>query len=162
MKGDTNENSGNGNQVTPDILGKNLNPANSFASSPSGDQNNEEEITELYKSTIPWNLNFAYSAAYSNTGIGNSGIQSHSLMFGGDFELTPKWKVGFSSGYDIASGGFSFTRMNFSRDLDSWRMTFNWVPFGNNQSYVFFIGVKSGILNDLKYEQNKPPDRVLF
>lgn len=162
LKGDTNENSGNGNQVTPDVLGKNLNPANSFASSPSGDQNNEEEITELYKSTIPWNLNFAYSAAYSNTGIGNSGIQSHSLMFGGDFELTPKWKVGFSSGYDIASGGFSFTRMNFSRDLDSWRMTFNWVPFGNNQSYVFFIGVKSGILNDLKYEQNKPPDRVLF
>jgi len=51
--------------------------------------------------------------------------------------------------------------MNFSRDLDSWRLNFNWVPFGNNQSYVFFIGVK-GVLRDLKYEQNKPPDRVLF
>ena len=162
LSGEASENSGNGNQITPDVLGKNLNPANSLASNTSSSQNNEEEITELYKSTIPWNLNFAYSAAYTNTGTGNAGIQSHSLMFGGDFELTPKWKVGFSSGYDIASGGFSFTRMNFSRDLDSWKMTFNWVPFGNNQSYVFFIGVKSGILNDLKYEQNKPPDRVLF
>ena len=162
LSGESSENSGNGNQITPDVLGKNLNPANSLASNSSSSQNNEEEITELYKSTIPWNLNFAYSAAYTNTGTGNAGIQSHSLMFGGDFELTPKWKVGFSSGYDIASGGFSFTRMNFSRDLDSWKMTFNWVPFGNNQSYVFFIGVKSGILNDLKYEQNKPPDRVLF
>ena len=162
LSGEENENSGNGNQITPDVLGKNLNPANSLASNSSSSQNNEEEITELYKSTIPWNLNFAYSAAYTNTGTGNVGIQSHSLMFGGDFELTPKWKVGFSSGYDIASGGFSFTRMNFSRDLDSWKMTFNWVPFGNNQSYVFFIGVKSGILNDLKYEQNKPPERVLF
>ena len=162
LSGEASENSGNGNQITPDVLGKNLNPANSLASNTSSSQNNEEEITELYKSTIPWNLNFAYSAAYTNTGTGNAGIQSHSLMFGGDFELTPKWKVGFSSGYDIASGGFSFTRMNFSRDLDSWKMTFNWVPFGNNQSYVFFIGVKSGILNDLKYEQNKPPERVLF
>ena len=162
LSGESSENSGNGNQITPDVLGKNLNPANSLASNSSSSQNNEEEITELYKSTIPWNLNFAYSAAYTNTGTGNAGIQSHSLMFGGDFELTPKWKVGFSSGYDIASGGFSFTRMNFSRDLDSWKMTFNWVPFGNNQSYVFFIGVKSGILNDLKYEQNKPPERVLF
>ena len=162
LSGESSENSGNGNQITPDVLGKNLNPANSLASNSSSSQNNEEEITELYKSTIPWNLNFAYSAAYTNTGRSNAGIQSHSLMFGGDFELTPKWKVGFSSGYDIASGGFSFTRMNFSRDLDSWKMTFNWVPFGNNQSYVFFIGVKSGILNDLKYEQNKPPERVLF
>ncbi len=162
LSGEGNENSGNGNQITPDVLGKNLNPANSLASNSSSSQNSEDEITELYKSTIPWNLNFAYSAAYTNTGTGNAGIQSHSLMFGGDFELTPKWKVGFSSGYDIASGGFSFTRMNFSRDLDSWKMTFNWVPFGNNQSYVFFIGVKSGILNDLKYEQNKPPERVLF
>ena len=150
--------------MTPDVLGKNLNPTNSFASDPSSSQNNneEEEITELYKSTIPWSLNLAYSASYANNGVNNIGIQSHSVMFGGDFDLTPKWKVGFSSGYDIASGGFTFTRMNFSRDLDSWRMSFNWVPFGNNQSYVFFIGVKSGILSDLKYEQNKPPDRVLF
>ena len=150
--------------MTPDVLGKNLNPANSFASDPSNSQNNneEEEITELYKSTIPWSLNLAYSASYANNGVNNIGIQSHSVMFGGDFDLTPKWKVGFSSGYDIASGGFTFTRMNFSRDLDSWKLNFNWVPFGNNQSYVFFIGVKSGILSDLKYEQNKPPDRVLF
>jgi hypothetical protein len=166
FSGEKNDNSGNGNgnQVTPDVLGKNLNPANSFASDPSNSQNNneEEEITELYKSTIPWSLNLAYSASYANNGVNNIGIQSHSVMFGGDFDLTPKWKVGFSSGYDIASGGFTFTRMNFSRDLDSWKMTFNWVPFGNNQSYVFFIGVNSGILKDLKYEQNKPPDRVLF
>lgn len=163
-KNDTsNRNSGNGNQDTPDVLGKNLNPTNSFASNANNnDIGNNDEITELYKAIIPWSLNLAYSASYSNNGISNVGIQSHSVMFGGDFELTPKWKVGFSSGYDIASGGFTFTRMNFSRDLDSWNLSFNWVPFGNNQSYVFFIGVKSSILKDLKYEQNKPPNRVLF
>ena len=53
-------------------------------------------------------------------------------------------------------------RLNFSRDLDSWKLNFNWVPFGTNQSYTFFIGVKSSVLKDLKYDQNRPPNRVLF
>ena len=161
----SNSNSGNGNQNTPDVLGENMNQTNRFNSntnSSQGSNENEEEVTELYKAKIPWRLNLAYSASYANNGVRNIGIQSHSIMFGGDFELTPKWKVGFSSGYDIESGGFSFTRLNFERDLDSWRFSFNWVPFGNNQSYVFFIGVKSGVLQDLKYEQNRPPNRVLF
>lgn len=161
----SNTNSGNGNQDTPDVLGENMNRTNGFdpnSNRMQGGSENEEEVTELYKAKIPWRLNLAYSASYVNNGLRNIGIQSHSIMFGGDFELSPKWKVGFSSGYDIESGGFSFTRLNFERDLDSWRLRFNWVPFGNNQSYVFFIGVRSSILQDLKYEQNRPPNRVLF
>lgn len=161
----SNTNSGNGNQDTPDVLGENMNRTNGFDPNSNRMQSgseNEEEVTELYKAKIPWRLNLAYSASYVNNGLRNIGIQSHSIMFGGDFELSPKWKVGFSSGYDIESGGFSFTRLNFERDLDSWRLRFNWVPFGNNQSYVFFIGVRSSILQDLKYEQNRPPNRVLF
>lgn len=158
-------NNGNGNQDTPDVLGKNIDPTNRFASDPSSSQNNngdQDKTAELYRSKIPWTLNLAYSAFYTNTGTGNAGIQSHSLMFSGDLELTPKWNVGFSSGYDVLNGGFSFTRLNFSRDLDSWRLNFNWVPFGTNQSYTFFIGVKSSVLSDLKYDQNRPPNRVLF
>lgn len=157
-------NNGNGNQDTPDVLGKNLSPTNDFGSKTSETKNRSqgEVFTELYRARIPWTLNLAYAASYVNNGVSNVGIQSHSVMFGGDFELSPKWKVGFSSGYDIANGGFSFTRMNFNRDLDSWNLSFNWVPFGNNQSYLFFIGVKSSLLRDLKYEQNRPPNRVLF
>ena len=158
-------NNGNGNQNTPDVLGRNIDPSNRFANDPSSPQNNNEngeKDAELYKSKIPWTLNLAYSAFYTNNGVSNIGIQTHSLMFGGDFELSPKWQVGFSSGYDIMNGGFTFTRLNFSRDLDSWRLNFNWVPFGTNQSYNFFIGVKSSVLSDLKYDQNRPPNRVLF
>jgi len=158
-------NSGNGNQDTPDVLGEGINPSNRFAVDPSSQQNNTQsknKKTELYRAKIPWKINFAYSASYTNNGFRNIGIQSHSVMFGGDVELTPKWKVGFSSGYDVINGGFTFTRMNFSRDLDSWRFNFNWVPFGLNQSYTFFIGVKSSVLSDLKYDKNRPPDRVLF
>jgi lipopolysaccharide assembly outer membrane protein LptD (OstA) len=160
----TNNSSGNGNQNTPDVLGRNIDPTNRFASDPSSSQNDQdkEKDAELYRSKIPWTLNLAYSAFYVNNGVSNIGIQTHSLMFGGDLELSPKWQVGFSSGYDIFNGGFTFTRLNFSRDLDSWRFNFNWVPFGTNQSYTFFIGVKSSVLSDLKYDQNRPPNRVLF
>ena len=155
--------SSNGNQNTPDVLGKGIDPTNRFASDPASPQNSQddEKTAELYHAKIPWTLNIAYSALYTNTGL-RSGINSHSLMFGGDLELSPKWKVGFSSGYDIFSGGFTFTRLNFSRDLDSWKLIFNWVPFGKNQSYTFFFGVNSSVLKDLKYDQNRPPNRVLF
>ena len=83
-------------------------------------------------------------------------------MFSGDIELTPKWKVGASSGYDIKSKGFSYTQLRFSRDLDSWKLNFNWVPFGDRQTYYFFLGVKSAMLSDLKYDKRKVPDKRLF
>ena len=83
-------------------------------------------------------------------------------MFSGNVELSPKWKMGYSSGYYVKGGAFTFSRFNFTRDLDSWQFNFNWVPFGTNSSYTFFIGVKSSILSDLKWDKNKPPDRRLF
>ena len=57
LSGESSENSGNGNQVTPDVLGKNLNPANSLASNSSSSQNNEEEIKNLIISKL-FNLFF--------------------------------------------------------------------------------------------------------
>lgn len=162
-KDDNTSNSGNGNQDTPDVLGRGIDPTNRFSTDPSSPQNqqNTEKKADLYNAKIPWTLNIAYSALYSNTGL-DAGIRTHSMMFGGNLELSPKWEVGFSTGYDIVNGGFTFTRLNFSRDLDSWNLNFNWVPFGTNQSYTFFIGVKAPVLRDLKYDQNRPPNRVLF
>jgi lipopolysaccharide assembly outer membrane protein LptD (OstA) len=154
-------NSGNGNQNTPDVLGANINPTNRFSNTPQSNSGGSKKA-ELYRAKIPWNVNLAYSATYVNNGVSNIGLNIHSVIFSGNLELTPKWNVGFSSGYDIEGGGFTFTRLNFSRDLDSWKFNFNWVPFGTNTSYTFFIGVKSSVLSDLKWDKNKPPDRVLF
>ncbi|WP_271406055.1 putative LPS assembly protein LptD [Tenacibaculum soleae] len=158
------KNNGNGAQDTPDVFGQNMSPTNGFVNNPNNRQNNKEnetKETELYKAKIPWTLNLAYAMNYSNNGL-ESSIGSNSLMFSGDVELSPKWKVGFSSGYDIKDNAFTYTRLSFSRDLDSWRLNFNWTPFGVNSSYNFFIGVKSSMLSDLKWDKNKPPDRVLF
>ncbi|SDU03559.1 LPS assembly outer membrane protein LptD (organic solvent tolerance protein OstA) [Polaribacter sp. Hel1_33_78] len=152
---------GNGANNPPDVMGANIDPTNR-----RGVQNTQTKSktskTDLYKAKIPWSVNLVYSANYRNNGVEPGEIGVHTLGFSGNIELSPKWKVGYSSGYDVKSGAFSFSRFNFTRDLDSWQFNFNWVPFGRNSSYTFFIGVKSSTLADLKWDKNKPPDRRLF
>jgi hypothetical protein len=156
--------SGNGAQDSGDIIGADINPTDRFGqknniNSEKGDQNKK---AKLYNADIPWSISLAYSANYNNNGIDGGRIGVHSIMFSGNLELSPKWKMGYSSGYDVEGGAFTFSRFNFTRDLDSWQFNFNWVPFGTNSSYTFFIGVKSSVLSDLKWDKNKPPDRRLF
>jgi len=143
------------------IFGEDLNNSNDLSGSKTQTNSENTKTTKLYKATFPWSISFAYSLNYINTKRQKE-ISSNSLMFSGDIELTPKWKVGFSSGYDIKSQGFSYTQLRFSRDLDSWKLNFNWVPFGDRQTYYFFLGVKSSMLSDLKYDKRKVPDKRLF
>ena len=126
---------------------------------------NEDEETvkkaNLYKTVMPWDFRFRYSLTYNNT-IGQSEITTNSLQVSGNLEFSPKWRVGISSGYDFRNNGITYTQLRFERDLDSWRFSFNWVPFGDRATYYFFIGIKSSALSDLKYDQRKVPDRRLF
>ncbi|MDG1804480.1 putative LPS assembly protein LptD [Flavicella sp.] len=145
-----------GQSMTNDFRGNDFN-------NPSKDDENsrQDEKVQLYKNKIPWTLRLSYSGTYSNSNR-ESEITNSSLMFTGDVELTPKWKVGASSGFDFVNKGFTYTQLRFSRDLDSWKVNFNWVPFGPRTSYYFYIGVKSPILSDLKYEKRSAPDQRLF
>ena len=120
----------------------------------------EEEESELYNYKIPWSLRLAYAVNYSNAARQNE-ISSHSLMFSGDIEISPKWSIGGSSSYDFKNKGFGLTQLRFQRDLLSWRMNFSWVPFGTYNRWNFFIGIKSSLLKDLKYEQRRRPDEQL-
>lgn len=129
-------------------------------SNPQFSKTNESENetpSDLYHYTIPWNLRIAYAVNYSNSRRQNE-ISSHSLMFSGDLELSPKWSIGASSGYDLKNAGFTYTQLRFERDLLSWRMNFSWIPFSSRSSWNFFIGIKSSILQDLKYEKRRQPD----
>ena len=113
-----------------------------------------------YRTKIPWDLRLAYSLTYNNATRQRT-IGTNSLMFSGNVELTPKWKVGISSGYDFKGKGVTYTQLRFDRDLDSWRMNFSWVPFSQRASWNFFIGIKSGLLSDIKYDKIREPDRRL-
>ena len=105
-------------------------------------------------------LNLAYSLTYNNS-RGQNDFSTNSLMISSNFSLTPKWTVGVSSGYDFKQKGFTYTQLRFDRDLDSWKLDFSWVPFSDRASWNFFIGIKSGLLSDLKYEKRSEPNRSL-
>ena len=124
------------------------------------DEEEEEEENEFYNFKIPWDLRVQYTMNYANNARQNS-ITSHSLMFSGDVELSPNWSVGVSSGYDFVNQGFTHTQFRFARDLNSWRMTFSWTPFGRYKQWNFFIGIKSSILSDIKFEKRRQRDRTL-
>ncbi len=111
-----------------------------------------------YRTKIPWDLKLAYSLTYNNA-QGQRDFSNNSLMFSGNVELTPKWRVGVSSGYDFKGKGFTYTQLRFDRDLNSWRLNFSWVPFSDRASWNFFIGIKSGLLSDIKYEKQSEPNR---
>ncbi|WP_456442469.1 putative LPS assembly protein LptD [Psychroserpens sp.] len=120
----------------------------------------DKEPSELFNYKIPWSLRLAYAVNYSNSTRQNE-ISSHSLMFSGDVELSPRWSVGASSGYDFSNQGFTLTQFRFERDLLSWRLNFSWVPFGTYNSWNFFVGIKSNLLKDLKYDKRRQRDQQL-
>lgn len=160
--GDRSQNNAQNNDAR-EVANENNMMGGSLNNSKSSTKSNEQKTkkTELYHSKTPWNLSLSYSIQYSNSRRENE-FSTNSLMFNGDIELTPKWNVGFNSGYDFKRRGITYTQLHFQRDLDSWKMSFNWVPFGSRSTYYFFIGVKSSVLSDLKYDKRKLPDKKLF
>jgi len=138
-----------------DLFGK----AEDFSDRRMNSEQNEPAPTyPSYATKIPWDLKLAYSLTYNNS-RGQRDFTNNSLMFSGNVDLTPKWKVGVSSGYDFKGEGFTYTQLRFDRDLNSWRLNFSWVPFSDRASWNFFIGIKSGLLSDIKYEKQSEPNR---
>lgn len=119
-----------------------------------GSTRNDDDVENpLYTNNIPWDINMRFALGYTNTNRQNE-ISNASLMFSGNVALTPKWDVRVSSGYDFVNQGFSQTQLGFTRNLKSFDLRFNWVPFGRNERWDFFIGISSSILSDLKWENN--------
>jgi len=142
-----------------DLFGRAMDTSTEEFSSPD-EEKKEKTPNNLYSYKIPWSLRMAYAVNYNNS-VGQDAISSHSLMFSGDVELSPKWSAGISSGYDFKNQGITYTQLRFERDLLSWRMNFSWIPFSANKSWNFFIGIKSGMLSDIKYDKRRQRDKIL-
>lgn len=104
---------------------------------------------------IPWNFAFSYAFQYSALETGQNGSVTNTLNFNGDANITSKWKVQFSSGWDFKANKLSYTTLAIYRDLHCWDMSVNWVPFGAYQSYSVDIKVKASVLQDLKLSKRK-------
>lgn len=125
-----------------------------------GDPNNplynpdhEEYYGDYVDFDIPWSLRIDYSFSYSKPKWESSVVQT--IRASGDFSLSPNWKIGFNTGYDLDRKEFTTTNLSIYRDLHCWEMRISVVPFGNYKSYNFQINAKSTILQDLKYKKNK-------
>jgi hypothetical protein len=167
LTSDGNEKSGNRNEQgarnggrEDDLFGTNTDFSDR-RDSQFDDKDEEDTVFDgFFKTKLPWDLTLAYSLTYSNATRQNE-IVGNSIMISGNIDLSPKWKCGISTGYDFVQHGVTFTQLRFERDLLSWRMDFNWTPFGENAYWGFFIGIKSGMLSDIKWEKRTQPDRVI-
>ena len=140
-----------------DLLGQSIDLADRQKSM-FDDEHRNEGKSSFYSTEIPWDLTLAWSLTYSNSQR-NSEITSNSLMVSGNVTLSPGWIAGVTTGYDFKNKGVTFTQLRFERDLKSWRMDFSWVPNSYYKQWNFFIGIKSSILQDIKYEKRNTGER---
>lgn len=132
---------------TDDLFGS----ANDLNATAFDNRDPDDIENPAWASKIPWNVNLSYAMNYSNTNR-NGQLTNHVLMFNGNVTLAPRWDVSVTSSYDFVRNGFGLTRLGFARDLKSFKLTFDWTPFGSLERWYFFIGIKASILSDLKWE----------
>ncbi len=161
----------NGNNgIRPGDTPPGIDPENGIP--PNGERLPEDRLPETAPATgvdytVPWNLSFSYSFNYNaryqylQDRTDRNYIQNLSVR--GDIYLTPKWRIGFRTGYDFDNHKLTYTSIDVYRDLHCWEMTFNWIPMGFRQSYNFTIRVKSSVLQDLKLtRRTHHMDRAFF
>jgi hypothetical protein len=103
---------------------------------------------------IPWSLSINYSLQYSRP-VNAKARLNQTLTGNGDLSISEKWKITYSTGFDLKAKQFTMTNLGIARDLHCWTMRLNWTPFGMFQSFHFTINVKSSLLQDLKLERRK-------
>ncbi|HLR38156.1 MAG TPA: putative LPS assembly protein LptD, partial [Chitinophagaceae bacterium] len=108
---------------------------------------------------IPWSVNLSYSLNFRKTRTPDykrdTTIYAQSLRFSGSFNLTPKWKVSLSSGFDFIHKKLTYTTINLTRDLHCWRMNISIVPMGFYKSFSITLSPTSALLHDLKISRNR-------
>jgi hypothetical protein len=149
-KKDTNEQSQRNGGRDDDLFGANtiLND-NRRSQFDGAEEGGEDKISEFFNSKLPWDMTFAYSLTYGNNNrekqiIGNSIMISANTDLNGKQEYLP---VMILCKRELLSHKF------VSNAILSWRMDFNWTPFGTNANWGFFIGIKSGVLSDIKWDK---------
>jgi hypothetical protein len=125
------------------------------------EQQLEERITPAINSEyadfyMPWSLGFDYNLTYSGPNrTYPKGKVNQTLGLRGNLSITKKWDIGMNTNLDISAGEFAYTRLNVSRDLHCWSMSFSFVPFGFMKSYSFTINANASMLKDLRLQKQQ-------
>lgn len=127
----------------------------------------EQSSMSEYDFKAPWSITLRYTFNYISKY--DTKIQDYKSIFTqtinstANLTLNEKWKIGARIDYDIQRRELAYWSMNFHRDLHCWEMSFNFVPFGTYQSYMFRINIKSSIFQGLEWKkQNSWRDNIDF
>lgn len=137
----------------------------STASQQYGTINEREYIMNnpqmFYDFNIPWSLSVGYQLNITKGVAGNIDstlVTANSITFGGHINITPRWQLNLTSGYDVRNKAMTLTNVRVERDLHCWLLAFNWTAFPlNRQTYSIDLRVKSPILQELKLSRKQPP-----
>lgn len=116
---------------------------------------------EFVDFNTPWSVNLSFQLSYNRGAIVDSFHRkwdnriTSSSMFGGSFNLTPKWNFSVNGGYDFTTMKIQTVALAISRDLHCWQMSLNVSPVGMYRYFSFTISPKAGILQDLKINRNR-------
>lgn len=130
----------------------------------------DNSSSNLIDFKVPWTLNLNYnlrlSQVYNRDTQRDSVVLRQAFTFSGDFTLFEKWAISFNSGYsmddpryrtlqfkDFGLRDFTTTNIGLHWDLHCWELSVNYVPFGQRQSYMAQLNIKSALLQDLKLQR---------
>lgn len=113
---------------------------------------------QAYDFDIPWNINLSYRFNITRGTFFNPDtiVTVQTVSASADFNLTPKWKIAVSSGFDISRKQVTLTNVSVIRDLHCWELAFTWTPPLNDsyqQQFTILLHPKSGTLQDLKIQR---------
>jgi LPS-assembly protein len=110
---------------------------------------------------VPWSLSISYSLSFSRIFRSDQDFQGFetntysNFSWNGDFNLTPKWKLGMNGYYDFKTSAIQTFTMYISREMHCWQLSINVTPVGLYRTFNITISPKSGILRDLKVNRTR-------
>jgi hypothetical protein len=136
---------GAGNDLSPDQMMQQLDYV----------RRNPGEFTDF---NIPWSLNLGFNMSFARVLQRDYSYRTEftsSLNFNGDFNISPKWKIGATGFYDLKSRKLASLTTFISRDLHCWQMSINVTPVGLYRFFNLSISPKSGMLRDLRINRTR-------
>ncbi len=119
-----------------------LEPVDSTLDSPGSNADGVDSVSTKDTTQTPsvprgsWQISLAYSF---NQVPPLPAFQTLQVSLGG--QLTPHWRVTFSTGYDLTRGQWLSRNLQLTRDLHCWQAVFTWTQQGDFWYYDFRIWI---------------------
>ena len=115
--------------------------------------------SEFADFNVPWSLSLSYSLSFMRDFRPDyKGFETRtqsSMNWNGDFNLTPKWKLGMNGYYDFTTSSIQMLTMYVTREMHCWQLSINVTPIGLYRSFNITINPKSGLLRDLRVNRTR-------